>query len=241
MTNLYFIRHASANASGENYDMLSARGKLQAQALADYFAKWQIFPDTILTGTLRRQQETAEPLEKILDVQNHPYKLQRLEALNEILQVTWRSIAEYIAQSDPRFAKVVEEWQRTKIDDSKRSHVLFYQITETVLKNWQRDNIPQGIATTDTCKNFTARVFGFLQSLETLITNEKHVVIISSGTPLSFLFAKILDWPHEKNLFWLKKIWNTSFSQVKKENGQLVPISINSLPHIPKKELQSLV
>lgn len=55
------VRHAQASFGTEDYDVLSDRGREQVGALADAFAARGIRTDRVVSGSLRRQRDTAVP------------------------------------------------------------------------------------------------------------------------------------------------------------------------------------
>src|ERR1700691_6585648 len=57
---LYLVRHGQAAFGTDHYDRLTDTGFAQARLLGGYFARRQIRFDAVLTGTLRRQTETAQ-------------------------------------------------------------------------------------------------------------------------------------------------------------------------------------
>ncbi len=59
MSTIYFIRHGQAG-SRDAYDQLSALGQQQAILLGEYFAQQGLRFDQVVTGTLQRQQHTAQ-------------------------------------------------------------------------------------------------------------------------------------------------------------------------------------
>ena len=59
MGNLYLIRHGQASFGAEDYDVLSAVGVRQSQALGEHLAQLGVRLDRCVAGDLRRQQDTA--------------------------------------------------------------------------------------------------------------------------------------------------------------------------------------
>ena len=59
MSTLYLVRHGQASFGTDNYDQLSATGREQVQVLGNYFASLGERIDTIYSGALMRQRETA--------------------------------------------------------------------------------------------------------------------------------------------------------------------------------------
>ncbi len=62
MPSILLVRHAQASFGAADYDVLSDLGHAQAAALADGLARRGIRVDRVLSGTLARQRDTAQPL-----------------------------------------------------------------------------------------------------------------------------------------------------------------------------------
>ena len=58
MGTLYLVRHGQASFGSDDYDRLSALGHRQSRRLGEYFGAQGLHFDAVLTGTLRRHEET---------------------------------------------------------------------------------------------------------------------------------------------------------------------------------------
>ncbi len=56
---VYLIRHAQASFGAADYDQLSERGHIQVKALSRALDRRQLVADRVLTGSLKRQRDTA--------------------------------------------------------------------------------------------------------------------------------------------------------------------------------------
>ncbi len=64
MASIYFIRHGQAAFGEDNYDKLSALGKVQARLTGEYLCKTDVKFDAVYSGSLLRQRETCEQVRK---------------------------------------------------------------------------------------------------------------------------------------------------------------------------------
>jgi broad specificity phosphatase PhoE len=62
MPTVLLVRHGQASFGGEDYDVLSARGRAQAERLAGDVARRGARYDRVLSGSLARQRDTAAAL-----------------------------------------------------------------------------------------------------------------------------------------------------------------------------------
>ena len=68
MSKVILVRHAQASLGKANYDELSQRGFKQAELLGNYFSQYYQKPSTIISGTLKRHEQTAQALSTSIDV-----------------------------------------------------------------------------------------------------------------------------------------------------------------------------
>jgi len=80
MTHVYLVRHGQASAGTDNYDRLSDKGIEQARVLGTHWKQCGFRVDAAFSGSLQRQQHTAE---LALSGIKHNRKVETLEALNE--------------------------------------------------------------------------------------------------------------------------------------------------------------
>ncbi len=81
MASIYLIRHGQASFGAENYDQLSALGQRQADVTGQYLQTIGLSIDAAYSGSLWRQQETAQRVMAGLDFQG---KIETDERFNEI-------------------------------------------------------------------------------------------------------------------------------------------------------------
>ena len=62
MAKLFVVRHGQASFGAEDYDALSDLGRQQARWLGDYFAERGIRFQRAMSGSLKRQRDTAREL-----------------------------------------------------------------------------------------------------------------------------------------------------------------------------------
>lgn len=68
MPEVYLVRHGQASLLSDNYDALSDHGKEQSRVLGRWFAARGKRFDHVVSGSLRRQTETAQEVQQVLDL-----------------------------------------------------------------------------------------------------------------------------------------------------------------------------
>jgi broad specificity phosphatase PhoE len=62
MALLFLVRHAQASFGTHDYDRLSDQGRQQSRWLGEYFKERGVVFSRVVTGTLKRQRDTATEL-----------------------------------------------------------------------------------------------------------------------------------------------------------------------------------
>lgn len=237
MQTIYLIRHGQANFGGgtDNYDQLSELGKKQANLLADSFKINMVCPDVIFTGSLKRHKETAHPITNRFI--STPIKVHECPELNEFSLNLWKKLASIVKETESEFAKDLEALRVAQSSNQKKAVIYFFKITNILLEKWKEGLTPPG---EESYKDFRNRILSFKESLR-LFQKEKHILVFSSGTPISILISSFLQMEMNRELEWMYGLWNTSVSIFKGKHFSFKPITINSLPHIQDVDDKTIV
>lgn len=230
MPRVFLVRHGKADATGAVYDRLTETGHRQAELFAHYIRSAGLRADSIYSGTMQRQKDTAAYLAEMtgLTVTETP-------RLNEFLPGFWRATAEEIARTDEDFRRDLERYLAIRTRGDFRSLALFLRQTERIMAEW-RDGL-----TAPGCESFSefrARVHSILDEVR---TRSGSVFLFSSGTPLSLMIAHLLDMKEERFFDWMRILYNTSLSVFSLERGRFLPVTVNTLPHLPDRSLHTLL
>ena len=87
MASIYLIRHGQASFGAANYDQLSALGQRQADVTGQYLQAIGLSIDAAYSGSLWRQQETAQRVMAGLDFQGKIEADERFDEINNDEQV----------------------------------------------------------------------------------------------------------------------------------------------------------
>ncbi|MDX1958130.1 MAG: histidine phosphatase family protein [Leptospiraceae bacterium] len=228
MIEIFFIRHGQASFGKDNYDVLSDKGKLQAEKLAEYFQNEKIIPDKIFTGSLVRQKETAKSTSKSFS----DLKIIESSSLNEFKREFWKDSAEEISKIKPEFSNLYNLYKKKLLANPKQSRIIFFDLTERILKYWKDGGkIPKHPLYSE----FKTNILSFYDT----ICNEKsktRIFAFSSGTPISILVSHALGIHEGSELKLLPLICNTSITKILYKKNEFFCEFINSTPHLMTKE-----
>lgn len=113
LSTIYFFRHGQAG-SRDDYDRLSATGRLQARLLGEFVGREGLTFDRLVVGGLKRQRETAQAvLEHLSGGGRTPAQLDEDPRWSEFnIDAVFAGIAPQIAAVDERFRAETEEIRR---------------------------------------------------------------------------------------------------------------------------------
>ena len=111
MSDLYVVRHGQASFLSDDYDQLSELGVRQAMALGERWLDMGVRPDRVLSGSLRRQRDTASAIARVFAERDVPWPDTHVhEGLNEYPaeEIVAGLAPEF--QKDPTFRHLEEAW-----------------------------------------------------------------------------------------------------------------------------------
>ncbi|OFE11180.1 hypothetical protein PHACT_15170 [Pseudohongiella acticola] len=179
MSQLYLVRHGQASFGAANYDQLSPLGYQQAQWLGEHFRALNIQFDRVVTGSLSRQQQTAQA---ILDGNAQSLPLNVDEGFNEF---DFHGLARIYC----RFSEI-------PVPGTANGGREFFQMLRKAMIAWSRgelhavDSEPGDLAL-ETWDQFHDRVHDALQQLIAREQDET-VLAVSSGGAMAMVLSQVL-------------------------------------------------
>lgn len=184
MASIYLMRHGQASFGADDYDQLSELGQQQATLLGGSLVAKMPRPDKVVCGTMLRHRQTADASlrafgaddvpEIISDANWNEYDHQQmLGALDERL-LTPTGVKAFLAnESNPKqafekvYIKAVSRWMSGDYDGD-------------YVEPWQQ---------------FKDRVLKGLQQVVNASEDCKHVLVYTSGGPISLIAQSLLGAP----------------------------------------------
>lgn len=214
MGTLYLVRHGQASFGADDYDQLSELGWRQARRLGAYwrerFGPGLAF-DAVLTGTLRRQQQTWQGIADGA-------------GLGALEPLQWPGLDEYdshavIAAIHP------EPLQKPDTPELYRHH---FRLLRQGLASWMRgDSAPAGMPS---YRDFVAGVVGALDHVRTRF--DGNVLLVSSGGPISTAVGQVLATPAETTIELNMRYRNSAVTELVFTPRRHQLVSYNALPHL---------
>jgi broad specificity phosphatase PhoE len=238
MSKIYLIRHAQASFLADDYDNLSDKGKLQSEALGQYFVSNNIRFDKLFIGKLKRHQQTFDGFSQAYISKGIELpKPIHLDELNEhhALNALRFYYNDFIAHEQT--AKKLHQEAQKHPELKQRNTV---QIFALFLKAYASGKYAENHKTIQSWSSFREQTKKGVASILEQISKGETIGIFTSGGTKSAIIGDCLNISEEKISELNLVIRNTSFSQLLFSNNKLNVLSLNETPHL-KKELITFV
>lgn len=233
MSELVFVRHGQASFGTDYYDKLSSAGIDQIRMLSRHWNALGETFDHIYSGTLQRQQETANELLDHLHESDREVKIH--SGFNEynsdpLIDIYLRDHAE-----EGGFHPEL----RRPISDER----LFQQIFEAATAKWivnQLDSLPQDEGY-EAWLDFQNRVHSAIDELMEKHQNGSRVLISTSGGVIALALQRALGFGDRQVISTNWLIHNSSVTRILYGNGKISLTLFNNLAHLEKPDLRHMV
>lgn len=227
MQEIYLIRHGQAGLR-DDYDRLSNLGQTQCGLLAAWFAAQGVTFDLVLSGALRRQQETAAALggSPVID-----------PAWNEFdLDAVYASVGPQLAAVDEEFrlahAGILEESK----DPAHPVHREWKSCDIKLIEAWVAGRFD---VSCESWPQFLGRIRAAAQALN-LQPAVRRIALVTSATPIGIATGSLFEASERKYLELAGALHNSSFTILRRRPSGLALTAFNHTPHLPEEKLRTL-
>ena len=210
MGTLYLVRHGQASFGAQDYDQLSELGQRQSQRLGEYFQHKGLRFGHVLTGTLKRHQQT---LAGICSGGGFNADALALPGLNE-----YDSEAVIAAIHPHPLAK----------PDTPELYRHHFRLLRDGLTQWMNGVVsPRGMPS---YREFQQGVADALAQVRQ--QTEGDVLLVSSGGPISTAVGQILGTTPETTIELNMRIRNSAVTEFAFNPKRHTLVTYNTLPHL---------
>lgn len=206
MAEILLVRHGQASFGSDDYDALSELGHIQVAINADYLQRSGLVIDAIYSGSLKRQQQTAQAVVDVYKNAGTPVPdIITDPGFNELeneLQI--ETLAPVLQQKDPQFRELLKTAHSSKKD--------FQKVLKVVFNHWVLDQ-PQ-VDGLECWQGFSSRVRQSLRSVVQQQGSGKTVVVATSGGVIATLVAQVLGLPDYAVYPLFEPVQNTSITRL---------------------------
>ena len=207
---LWLVRHGQAAFATEDYDRLTDLGRQQAVWLGEHLGDMGLAFDRIAAGTLRRQQETAEAIARVLGG-----TVETVEGLEEYDSDTLLEAHGYVAG------------QRGGEPGQRREH---FQRLRAALMDWAAGHIEGA----ESWVEFDARVRAAVARLTE--GENGRVLAASSGGAIAMVLTQVLGIGPDKMVEFNLQARNTGITRLVFTKRTVYFNMFNAIPHLERPE-----
>jgi broad specificity phosphatase PhoE len=219
MGHLYLVRHGQASFGAADYDNLSELGVRQSVRLGDYFRQREVQFEAMLTGTLKRHQQTCAGIQQGAGTAQEPLQL---PGLNEF-------------DSEAVIAAIYSQpLERPTSPEAYKHH---FRLLRDGLTQWMNGVVsPRGMP------SYREFVQGVTDALEQVCKNHTgNVLMVSSGGPISTAVGQILRTTPEATIDLNMSIRNSAVTEFTFTPKRHKLLSFNALAHLDAAEYRSWI
>lgn len=224
MGSIYLIRHGQASFGAGDYDVLSATGHLQAQALGGHFLRTGVSFDRCIAGSLRRQQDTAVTTLAQLGAagQNVP-EIETDPAFNELdAEAILRALLPALMEDEPQALHVM--------GNPVQNQAEFQRLFALVINRWVDGRYDNDRL--QSWPSFVTQVEAGLQRTLDQAQSGERVAVFTSGGTITALLHLITRIPAQQAFELSWQIVNSSCHHLKFRGREVALASFNDTAHL---------
>lgn len=211
MGNLYLVRHGQASFGAADYDQLSPLGHQQSVRLGEYFRHKGLTFDTVLSGTLRRHQQTCAGIREGMEV-------------SVGAPLLWPGLNEFDS------AAVIATVHPCKLEkpDTPELYRHHFRLLRDGLTQWMNGVVsPVGMPSYEEFKH------GVISALDHVRKNcTGEVLLVSSGGPIATAIGHVLGTTPETTIALNMRIRNSAVTEFAFSPKRHTLVTFNTLPHL---------
>lgn len=218
MPSILLVRHGQASFGGDDYDVLSSRGREQSDAVARELAGRRLIVERLTSGSMQRQRQTAEPMAAMLD----------------------RPVAVDPRWNEYAMEEIVAAHSTTSARPSRPagSHerpvtsAQFQDILDQALADWIRAG--PGGPPAETWTAFAARVRAALRDAADCLPSGSTALVFTSGGVIAAVCVTLMGLPAEALLAFNRVTVNTGITKLIAGRRGVTLVSFNEHTHLER-------
>ncbi|ASK35900.1 histidine phosphatase family protein [Alloalcanivorax mobilis] len=221
MAKLFVVRHGQASFGAEDYDALSDLGRQQARWLGDYFAERGIRFQRAMSGSLKRQRDTAREI--LYRTELGEPELQTEAGLNEYDgHALYRG---FTGNSD-----IAAHQKRDAVD--------YWRTFRAAYQGWVTDELR---GEHESWGEFGERIEQAVARLCEGATREDNLLLVTSGGVIGTAISGILRTDPLSAIELNFQFRNTAFCEIVIAGERRRLITFNALPHLDRPDRRQAI
>lgn len=212
MSQIYLIRHGQASLGKANYDQLSEIGQQQARELGGHLSKINKAPSLIITGSMKRHQQTADAV--LESFSSH-------RAADKIIDPRWNEF-----DFEMLIRRYLEEIAHDQPKPTKTSE--FFSALKKALCAWSEGQLTGEMP--ETWQQFEERIRSALTDL--LSHEQERIFVFSSGGAISMAIKHVMRLDPQAMIDLNLQTRNTGVSELISSKDRCYVSSLNHVAHL---------
>ena len=240
MSRIYLVRHGQAGTR-DDYDSLSRRGREQSRFLGEYLAAQNIVFAAAYTGSMLRQQKTAEELSRGYTQAGDQFPAITVDnEWNEFdLSGVYRELAPLLSAADSDFrreyAALCEQARQNAASADAPVHREWLPCDTKLVDAWIDGRFPFAGEGWD---QFLRRIAACRRKLDSA-GSQDNIIIFTSAVPVAIWAGLSLDICDQRVMRLAAVLYNTSYTILRLQQEQLRLFAFNAIPHLLTPDLRT--
>ncbi len=203
MAVIHLVRHGQASFGQDDYDQLSDLGRTQAVLLGEWLRKIKRRPSKIVTGSLKRQEQTRDAL---LDgFQAISIEQSYDDAFNEIDHIA----IIYAHRPDLKEPGAMQQW----LAEHTQPIPAYFELFTEAMKRWVKygDNRDEY---RESWPEFKQRSINALNRVASDLKPDDEAVVVTSGGPIAMIALQLMNMQDADFSLLNRQVINTSVTSV---------------------------
>ena len=215
MGTLYLVRHGQASFGADDYDQLSELGQRQSERLGRYWAERGLRFDAVITGTLKRHEQTWQGIAR--------------GAALELQPLRWPGLNEYDSHAVIRAVLPCKREATLGDPHTPEGYKAHFRLLRDGLAQWMAGTVsPEGMP------EYTDFVHGVTGALDHVRQHHagQQVLLVSSGGPISTAVGHVLGLSPDATIDLNMRIRNSAVTEFVFSPKRHTLLTYNTLPHL---------
>lgn len=220
MSTILLVRHGQAAWGSRDYDRLTKMGVMQAHALGASFAAQALAPRVLVTGGMRRHDQTAVALAAGADWTSAWVVDARFAEFDHMNVI-------HAHRPAYRYGALM----RADLARTFRPRSAFWKMFDAAIARWRSGE--HEVDYTETYAAFAARVDAGLAALRTTLGDNEVAIVVTSAGVMATVAANALD--RDSTTLWralFRSAANTGIHTLDAGPGHLRVVSLNAHTHL---------